>query len=160
MNDRAKTNGKTPDGITPVLECRHLDICYYTRAGEIPAVVDRDREHQGRSEHRRPQGGRDEHRRPQGGRDEQRNGSSLHDDGGGTHFVYIGVGAKAHVRPGDIVGAIANNTDLTGKQIGPIRISDHHSVVGVPAAAVDEVIRTMHGMHLRGKKAKARRYTG
>ena len=25
---------------TPVLECRNLSISYYTRAGEIPAVVD------------------------------------------------------------------------------------------------------------------------
>ncbi len=78
---------------------------------------------------------------------------------GDTEFVYIGVGGKAKIRPGDLVGAIANNTNLTGKEIGPIRISDHHSVVGVPASAVDEVIKTMHGMHLRGKKAKARRYS-
>jgi peptide/nickel transport system ATP-binding protein len=27
-------------GPTPVLECRNLSISYYTRAGEIPAVVD------------------------------------------------------------------------------------------------------------------------
>src|SRR6187200_1642455 len=26
----------------PVLECRNLDISYYTRAGEIPAVIDFD----------------------------------------------------------------------------------------------------------------------
>ena len=25
---------------TPVLECRNLSISYYTRAGEVPAVVD------------------------------------------------------------------------------------------------------------------------
>ena len=40
MNDTEKTNGKGPVEIQPVLECRHLDISYYTRAGEIPAVVD------------------------------------------------------------------------------------------------------------------------
>ncbi|MFZ0486772.1 MAG: ATP-binding cassette domain-containing protein, partial [Arenicellales bacterium] len=27
---------------TPVLECKNLSISYYTRAGEIPAVVDFD----------------------------------------------------------------------------------------------------------------------
>ena len=32
------TNGKDYDG--PVLECRNLSISYFTRAGEIPAVVD------------------------------------------------------------------------------------------------------------------------
>ncbi len=36
-----QTNGATPDGTeVPVLECRNLCISYFTRAGEIPAVVD------------------------------------------------------------------------------------------------------------------------
>ena len=115
---------------------------------DIPAVIDRS--------HDRDRGGQ---QRP--GNDRKGKGRPSGQGGapGDTQFVYIGVGGKARIRPGDLVGAIANNTDLTGKQIGPIRISDHHSVVGVPASAVDEVIKTMHGMHLRGKKAKARRYT-
>lgn len=117
---------------------------------DIPAVVDRDRDRGNRHD-----GGRNDRSKPS-----SRPGSK--DRGlapGDTEFVYIGVGGKARIRPGDLVGAIANNTGLTGKQIGPIRISDHHSVVGVPSSSVDEVIKTMHGMHLRGKKAKARRYT-
>ena len=32
------TNGKDYDG--PILECKDLSISYFTRAGEIPAVVD------------------------------------------------------------------------------------------------------------------------
>src|SRR5215218_8953439 len=32
-----RTNGHS---VTPVLECRNLCISYFTRAGEIPAVVD------------------------------------------------------------------------------------------------------------------------
>jgi hypothetical protein len=28
------------DAATPVLECRNLCLSYFTRAGEIPAVVD------------------------------------------------------------------------------------------------------------------------
>jgi len=121
---------------------------------EIPKVVDRGP----RNSNDRSRGSSD---RGSGG--SQRSGGSQGGSGrptpGDTEFVYIGVGGKAKIRPGDLVGAIANNTNLTGKQIGPIRISDHHSVVGVPASAVDEVIKTMHGMHLRGKKAKARRYS-
>ena len=45
--------------------------------------------------------------------------------------TYVGLGRKAWMRPGDLVGAIANETDLTGREIGPIRISDNYSVVGV-----------------------------
>ena len=111
---------------------------------EIPTPVDRS-------------AGRD---RDRDGEQGKRRRSAGNDVGSGdTKFVSLGVGGRATIRPGDLVGAIANNTDLTGRQIGPIRISDHHSVVGVPAAAVDEVIKTMHGMHLRGKRAKARRWT-
>jgi len=33
---------KSHEGQTPVLECKNLSISYYTRAGEIPAVVDFD----------------------------------------------------------------------------------------------------------------------
>ncbi len=117
---------------------------------EIPAIVDRGPRDRGKGR----DGGRG-NRDDRGSRGDGRDSRSS----GDTQFVYIGVGGKAKIRPGDLVGAIANNTDLTGKQIGPIRISDHHSVVGVPASAVDEVIKTMHGMHLRGKKAKARRYS-
>ena len=76
-----------------------------------------------------------------------------------TGFVYIGVGARGGIRPGDLVGAIANETELSGRDIGPIRISDHYSVVGVPDGSVDDVIFAIKKSTVKGKKAKARRYT-
>lgn len=76
-----------------------------------------------------------------------------------TGFVYIGVGSRGGVRPGDLVGAIANETGLSGRDIGPIKISDHYSVVGVPDASVDEVVGAIKRSTVKGKKAKARRYT-
>ena len=76
-----------------------------------------------------------------------------------TGYVYIGVGSRGGVRPGDLVGAIANETQLSGREIGPIRISDHYSVVGVPDKAVDDVIHAIKKSTVKGKKAKARRYT-
>ena len=75
-----------------------------------------------------------------------------------TGFVYIGVGARGGIRPGDLVGAIANETQLSGRDIGPIRISDHYSVVGVPDGSVDDVIYAIKKSTVKGKKAKARRY--
>ncbi len=75
-----------------------------------------------------------------------------------TGFVYIGVGSRGGIRPGDLVGAIANETSLSGRDIGPIRINDHYSVVGVPDASVDEVIGAIKRSTVKGKKAKARRF--
>ena len=76
-----------------------------------------------------------------------------------TGYLYVGIGRKGGVRPGDLVGAIANETGLEGRQIGPIRISDNFSVVGVPERKVDDVIGAMGTTMIRGKKTTVRRYT-
>lgn len=88
---------------------------------------------------------------------ENRNGAKREVDPN-TGFVYIGVGSRGGIRPGDLVGAIANETSLSGRDIGPIRISDHYSVVGVPDGSVDDVIFAIKKSTVKGKKAKARRY--
>ena len=87
-----------------------------------------------------------------GGNKGQRSG------GAGTAFVHVSLGRKAGVRPGDLVGAIANETGLVGREIGPIRISDAFSVVGVPEASVEHVIETMQSTTMRGKRARVRRF--
>ncbi len=76
-----------------------------------------------------------------------------------TAFVFISLGRKSGVRPGDLVGAIANESGLTGRDIGPIRISEQHSVVGVPKADLERVINAMDRATMRGKPVKARHYT-
>ncbi len=105
--------------------------------------------------------GRDRNRDGRGKKNFDRNGSngSPRQPDPNTGYVYIGVGARGGVRPGDLVGAIANETNLSGRQIGPIRISDHYSVVGVPDKSVDDVIHAIKKSTVKGKKAKARRYT-
>lgn len=75
-----------------------------------------------------------------------------------TGFLYVNVGAKMGLRPADLVGAVANESGLSGRDIGPIRISDHYSVVGVPESSVSDVVRSMKGTKVRGKKAAVRRY--
>ena len=75
-----------------------------------------------------------------------------------TGFLYIGLGRRAGIRPGDLVGAVANEADLPGRLIGPIRISDHYSVVGVPERKVDEAISALNKSEIRGKSAKVRRF--
>lgn len=90
---------------------------------------------------------------------DDRKGKKRDFDNSDTAFVFISLGRKAGVRPGDLVGAIANESGLTGRQIGPIRISEKHSVVGVPQDDVDRVIDAMDHATMRGKPVKARRYT-
>ena len=78
---------------------------------------------------------------------------------GGTARLYIGMGRKDGVRPQDLVGAIANETDLVGREIGPIKISEHFSIVGVPDSEVDRVIDTLRQTKFKGKRTTIRRYT-
>ena len=53
---------------------------------------------------------------------------------------------------------IANETNLVGKQIGPIWISEHFSTVGVPEHAIDDVIGALADTKVKGKRANVRRY--
>ena len=72
--------------------------------------------------------------------------------------LYVGAGRSAGVRPQDLVGAIANETSLSGKDIGAIRVSDHYSIVEIPDNAVDDVVASMARSMIKGKKATIRRY--
>jgi ATP-dependent RNA helicase DeaD len=75
-----------------------------------------------------------------------------------TGFVYVGLGRAAGIRPGDLVGAIANETDLVGREIGPIKITEKFAIVGVPDRSVDKVLTALKRTTIKGKKPTVRRY--
>jgi ATP-dependent RNA helicase DeaD len=76
---------------------------------------------------------------------------------GGMTRVYIGAGREAGIRPGDLVGAIANETSVSGREIGAIEIAGRFALVEVPDAKVEEVIRALRGTTIKGKKPTVRR---
>ncbi len=71
--------------------------------------------------------------------------------------LFIGLGRSQGIRPGDLVGAIANESDLSGKDIGPIRITERFSTVDVPEAAADAVIAAIKQTTIKGKRPTIRR---
>ena len=71
--------------------------------------------------------------------------------------LYIGAGRKANIRPGDLVGAIANEVGLDAKNIGAIQISDRFSLVEVPEANADLIIEVLRATTIKGKKVPIRR---
>jgi len=75
----------------------------------------------------------------------------------GVARVYIALGRKSGVRPGDLVGAIANEAGLDSRDIGAIEIADRFALVEVPDDAADHVIRALRSTTIRGKKVMARR---
>ena len=72
--------------------------------------------------------------------------------------LYFGLGRKDGIRAGDLVGSIANESNLSGREIGPIQISERFCVVGVPEGAAEAVIQTMRQTTLKGKKVTVRRF--
>jgi ATP-dependent RNA helicase DeaD len=71
--------------------------------------------------------------------------------------LYFGVGRAVGVRPQDLVGAIAGESRLSGRDIGMIEITDRFSLVEVPEDAADDVIAALRHSTIKGKKAPVRR---
>ncbi|MDT7626521.1 MAG: ATP-dependent helicase DeaD, partial [Pseudonocardiales bacterium] len=76
----------------------------------------------------------------------------------GTARLFVAAGRAAGIRPQDIVGALANESQLSGRDIGTIQIHERHALVEVPEAAADEVLRELRGSTmLKGRRANVRR---
>jgi ATP-dependent RNA helicase DeaD len=71
--------------------------------------------------------------------------------------LFIGAGRERGIRPQDLVGAIANEAGLNGRQIGAIEIADRFSLVEVPEGAADHVVSALRGRSIKGKKTTVRR---
>ncbi|MBP2326886.1 ATP-dependent RNA helicase DeaD [Kibdelosporangium banguiense] len=71
--------------------------------------------------------------------------------------LFFGIGRSTGVRPQDLVGAIAGESRLSGRDIGAIEIADKFSLVEVPEAAADEVIAALRRATIKGKKPTVRR---
>ncbi len=66
--------------------------------------------------------------------------------------LFLTVGKKDKVQSKDIVGSIASNTIVSGREIGKIKILDSYSFVEVPGEYVNEVMTNMKGKEIKGRK--------
>jgi len=85
-------------------------------------------------------------------------GGSGAESGGpaGWSRLWVGVGKKDHVRPGDLVGAIVGEARLAADRIGRIEVRDLFCLVEVPAEDAERVARALTGTTLRGRRVTAR----
>ena len=70
----------------------------------------------------------------------------------GMTRLFLQIGRQDGIRPGDIVGAIANEAGVPGNAIGAIDIMDKSTFVEVPEAAAPKVIEALNKTKIRGKK--------
>ena len=92
-----------------------------------------------------------------GGRPPRRGGKESSGPGVGMTRLFVGAGRERGIRPQDLVGAIANEAGLNGRQIGAIEIADRFSLVEVPEASADAVVSALRGRMIKGKKTTVRR---
>ena len=69
----------------------------------------------------------------------------------GVVRLFINIGKKQRVRPGDILGAIAGESGMDGKLIGTIDMYDKYTFVEVPREYAREVLNAMKNVKIKGK---------
>ena len=70
--------------------------------------------------------------------------------------LFVTLGRKAGITPGDLVGAITGEAGLKGREIGAIAIHEMFSVVEVPSPAARKVIKSLQNAKIRGRKVTVR----
>ena len=70
--------------------------------------------------------------------------------------LFIGAGRSAGLRPQDLVGAIANEAGVHGRQIGSIQISERFSLVEVADEVAEQVVQALRAAKVKGKKVTVR----
>ncbi len=69
----------------------------------------------------------------------------------------IEVGWRDRVKPGNIVGAIANEAGLAGRSIGRIQIFDTHSTIDLPTGMPDDVFQSLKRLRVMNKELQITR---
>ncbi len=120
---------------------------------DIPTVRIREREERPDPRfgpRKGPGGPRNFGPRGDGGRGEGggRGGRAPH----GVTRLYIGLGRAAGIRPQDLVGAIANEAGIAGRDVGGIDITERFSIVEVPSGAAEQVINALRSTKIKGRK--------
>ena len=135
----------------------------YLLQGDIPLLLQNKPQRQSRSRDdwdkedrgRKERAGRD--RVERGGREssprrERKPGDAPPDEG--MQRYRIEVGHDHQVKPGNIVGAIANEADIESKFIGRICIYDDHSTVDLPEGMPKELLYTLKKVWVSGQQLK------
>lgn len=88
--------------------------------------------------------------------DRARGGAGRGGRAAGMVRVYIGAGRAAGIRPGDLVGAIANEAGIPSRLIGAIEVEERFSLVDVQEEAARQVIEAMGRTRIKGQKVAVR----
>lgn len=87
-------------------------------------------------------------------RDRGGNGRVLGPPEPGMSRYRIEVGHRDGVKPGNIVGAVANEAGIEGNYIGPIKIHDSYSTIDLPEGMPKDIYQTLQKTRVGGKQLR------
>jgi len=104
----------------------------------------------------RPSAPRDtQQERPKsGGSDRPAHGKPPQPPSQGMERFRVEIGRTHGVEPGNLVGAITSEADLTGAQIGRIDIRDDYSTIDLPAGMRSELFEALNKVRVRGQRLR------
>ena len=70
-----------------------------------------------------------------------------------TH-LFISIGSRDDVGPGDLVGAMTGEAGVSGDQVGKIDIRESHTTVEVATPVAETVIQALNGRTLKGRSLR------
>lgn len=65
--------------------------------------------------------------------------------------LFINIGKSQHIRPGDILGAVAGEAKIPGNLVGAIDMYDNYTFVEVPKEYGRDVLKAMKNVKIKGK---------
>jgi ATP-dependent RNA helicase DeaD len=69
--------------------------------------------------------------------------------------LFISVGTRDNLRPGDLVGAITGEAAIPGPAVGRVDIRDTYSIVEVTSEHAEKVLQALNGVTLKGRSVRA-----
>jgi ATP-dependent RNA helicase DeaD len=74
--------------------------------------------------------------------------------------LFINIGKKDRIKPGNILGAIAGEAGIPGKLVGSIDMLDNYTFVEVPSKYADQVLDAMQNVSINGRAVNMEKATG
>ena len=65
--------------------------------------------------------------------------------------LFVNIGKKQKVKPGDLLGAFAGESGMPGKLVGAIDMYDNYTFVEVPKEYAKDVLNAMKNVKIKGK---------
>lgn len=72
----------------------------------------------------------------------------------GMARLFLNAGRDQNIKPGDVLGAIAGESGISGRMIGSIDMYDKYTFVEVPEDCAGEVLECMKRVKIRGKNVR------